>query len=242
MSEVGSHMRDNRESYEMQVIARVQTPFEGKFGIPRQPGLIPEVDGRIVFEPAWRKPEALRGIDGFSHLWLIWCFSEHVGKAAHPTVRPPRLDGNSRMGVFATRSPFRPNPLGLSLVTLDGVDWETADGPVLRVSGLDLLDGTPLLDIKPYIPFADSRPDARTGFVETADWPRLEVRVSDDLLELIPRAHRAALREVLAQDPRPAYQHDPDRIYGLSFGGRNIRFTVKDGVATVIEISELPNK
>lgn len=226
-----------KQSYELQVIARVRTPFGEKFGIPRQAGIIPELSGEVVFEADYRSPEALRGIEGFSHLWLLWCFSQHAGKGWHPTVRPPRLGGNTRLGVFATRSSYRPNPLGMSLVKLDSVEWETPDGPILRVSGLDLLDGTPLFDIKPYLPYADSRPEARTGFVAESEWEPLTVEFSLPLLDKVPVDKREMLLQVLAQDPRPAYQDDPERIYGMTFAGQNIRFTVSGGTLRVEEVT-----
>lgn len=225
--------------YTFDVIARVRTPFAEKFGIPRQSGLAAGVSGAIVFEDAFRKPEALRGLDGFSHIWLLWCFSQHAEKDWQPTVRPPRLDGSSRLGVFATRSPFRPNPIGLSLVRLDGIDLETPEGPILRVSGPDLLDGTPLFDIKPYLPYTDCHPEARSGFVAENKWTSLEVEIPPALLAKIPAEQQAALCEVLSQDPRPAYHKDPNRVYGLSFAGRNVRFTVQDGVVRVSQVDFL---
>ena len=225
--------------YTFDVIARVRTPFAEKFGIPRQSGLAAGVNGAIVFEDAFRKPEALRGLDGFSHIWLLWCFSQHAEKDWQPTVRPPRLDGSSRLGVFATRSPFRPNPIGLSLVRLDGINLETPEGPILRVSGPDLLDGTPLFDIKPYLPYTDCHPEARSGFVAENEWTSLEVEIPPALLAKIPAEQQAALYEVLSQDPRPAYHKDPDRVYGLSFAGRNVRFTVQDGVVRVSQVDLL---
>ncbi|NLW54642.1 MAG: tRNA (N6-threonylcarbamoyladenosine(37)-N6)-methyltransferase TrmO [Clostridiaceae bacterium] len=228
-----------KTQYTFDVIARVRTPFGEKFGIPRQSGLAAEVSGEIIFEEAFRSPEALRGIEGFSHIWLVWCFSQHAEKDWQPTVRPPRLDGSTRLGVFATRSSFRPNPIGLSLVRLDGVDYEAAEGPILKVSGPDLLDGTPLFDIKPYLPYTDCRPEARSGFVTEYEWTGLAVEIPPDLLVKIPPDQQTALREVLAQDPRPAYHRDPERIYGLSFAGRNVRFTVQDGIARVIEVDAL---
>lgn len=205
----------------MDVIARVQSDFSGKFGIPRQSGLVPELRARVVFEPAYRNPDMLRGLEGFSHLWLIWNFSANEGWS--PTVRPPRLGGNQRMGVFATRSPFRPNPVGLSCVRLVEVQPNTPEGPVLVIAGADLLDGTPVFDIKPYVPYADSHPEALGGFTVGAGDFLLEVDFPPALLEQIPEHLRAGLLGVLAHDPRPSYQHDPARIYGLTFGGFNIR-------------------
>ena len=224
-------MNDNRE---MTVIARIHTPFAEKFGVPRQSGLAP-TEGRIVFAPAYRNPDALRGLEGFSHLWLIWEFSENKEAGWSPTVRPPRLGGNQRVGVFATRSPFRPNPIGLSCVKLEQVELSTPDGPVLFVSGADLVDGTPILDIKPYLPYADCRPEAVGGFAGQAPEP-LRVDFPPALLERVPQGEREALLAVLAQDPRPPYQRDPQRVYGFGFAGLEVRFTYGDGVLTVVEV------
>lgn len=218
----------------MDVIARVQSDFSGKFGIPRQSGLVPELRARVVFEPAYRNPDMLRGLEGFSHLWLIWNFSANEGWS--PTVRPPRLGGNQRMGVFATRSPFRPNPVGLSCVRLVEVQPNTPEGPVLVIAGADLLDGTPVFDIKPYVPYADSHPEALGGFTVGAGDFLLEVDFPPALLEQIPEHLRAGLLGVLAHDPRPSYQHDPARIYGLTFGGFNIRFRVEEKRLTVCQV------
>lgn len=218
----------------MDVIARVRSDFSGKFGIPRQSGLVPELRARVVFEPAYRNPDMLRGLEGFSHLWLIWNFSANEGWS--PTVRPPRLGGNQRMGVFATRSPFRPNPIALSCVKLAGME-QTADlGTVLRVRGADLMDGTPILDIKPYIPYADSHPEALGGFAVAPAGETLEVVIPPDLLERVPEDRREALRGVLAQDPRPHYQDDPDRVYGFGFAGMEIKFSVAGTRLTVQDI------
>ena len=195
----------------IQPIARMRSDFPTKFGIPRQSGLVEQLRSTIVFEPEFRNPDALRGIEEFSHLWIIWQFSEAVRQGWSPTVRPPRLGGNTRMGVFATRSPFRPNPIALSCVQLAGIR-QTAEGPVLRVKGADLMDGTPILDIKPYIPYADSHPEALGGFAAVPAGESLEVVIPPDLLERVPEDHREALRGVLAQDPRPHYQKDPDRV------------------------------
>ncbi len=227
--------------YTFEVIARVRTPFAEKFGIPRQAGLATEVSGEIIFEKAFRSPEALRGIDGFSHLWLLWCFSEHTEKGWHPTVRPPRFDGSTRLGIFATRSPFRPNPIGLSLVQLESVDWEASNGPILRITGPDLLNETPLFDIKPYIPYADCRPEARDAYLAENKWTPLQVEIPPELLAKFPADQQTALREVLAQDPRPAYHKDPERIYGLSFAGQNVRFRVQGGIALVLEVEFIQN-
>lgn len=217
----------------MKVIAHIRTDFPSKFGIPRQAGVVSALRGKVVFEPEFRNPDALRGLEGFSHLWLIWQFSEAVRPKWSPTVRPPRLGGNTRLGVFATRSPFRPNAIGLSCVRLEQVSLHTQDGPVLEVSGADLMDGTPILDIKPYIPYADSHPDAREGFT-SAGWERmLEVEFPPELLSRVPEEKREALIGVLSNDPRPPYQTDPERIYGLPFGGLEVRFTVSGQRLTV---------
>ena len=220
----------------MKPIAYIRSDFPAKFGIPRQAGLVAELEAQVVFEPEFRNPEALRGIDGFSHLWLIWEFSQNRREGWSPTVRPPRLGGNVRMGVFATRSPFRPNPIGLSCVQLDRVEWDGPQGPVLRVLGADLMDGTPIYDIKPYVPYADCRPEATQGFAPPDTNRRLEVEIPEELLNRVPETHRAALQGVLAQDPRPAYQRDPERIYGFGFAGLEVRFSVQDGVLRVEEV------
>ena len=222
---------------QIQAIARMKSDFPTKFGIPRQSGLVEELRSTIVFEPDFRNPDALRGIEGYSHLWLIWQFSEAVRKDWSPTVRPPRLGGNTRMGVFATRSPFRPNNLGLSCVRLLEVEETKEFGTVLHVGGADLMNGTPIFDIKPYIPYGDAHPDAVGGFTDHADDFLLEVVFPDELLKRIPTAKRQALLGVLSHDPRPSYQRDANRVYGLSFAGFNIRFSVSDGVLTVTEIS-----
>ena len=211
----------------MVVIARIRNDFPTKFGLPRQSGLAPSLRSKIVFEPAYRQTEALRGIEGFSHIWLIWGFSESQGWS--PTVRPPRLGGNVRMGVFATRSPFRPNPLGLSSVRLETVEKDGDNGLVLIVSGADLMDGTPIYDIKPYLPGVDAHPDATDGFVGAHPQVLLDVEISADLASRLSAPQLACLREILAQDPRPAYhsgQASPDRIYGLSYAGLDIHFQV----------------
>ena len=220
---------------ELRAIARMETDFPEKFGIPRQAGVVEELEGRIVFEPEFRNPDALRGIEGFSHLWLIWQFSEAVRSDWSPTVRPPRLGGNVRMGVFATRSPFRPNSLGLSCVELERAENRPGLGTVLVVRGADLMDGTPIFDIKPYIPYADAHPDARSGFAPDAG-TTLDVRIAERLLLKVPADKRAALRGVLANDPRPRYQRDPDRVYAMDFADLTVRFSVKDGLLTVTEI------
>lgn len=220
-------------------IARMKSDFPSKFGIPRQSGLIDELQSIIVFEPEFRNPDTLRGLEGFSHLWLIWQFSEAVRTQWSPTVRPPRLGGNTRMGVFATRSPFRPNSLALSCVRLLGLEETKEYGTVIRVSGADLMDGTPIFDIKPYIPYADSYPDAIGGFTDTAEDFLLEVIFPDDLLKKIPEDKQRAAIGVLRHDPRPSYQRDPNRIYGLPFAGYDIRFIITENILTVLEVSKL---
>ena len=220
-------------------IARMKSDFPSKFGIPRQSGLIDELQSAIVFEPEFRNPDTLRGLDGFSHLWLIWQFSEAVRAQWSPTVRPPRLGGNTRMGVFATRSPFRPNSLALSCVRLLGLEETKEYGTVIHVSGADLMDGTPIFDIKPYIPYADSYPDAIGGFTDTAEDFLLEVIFPDDLLKKIPEDKQRAAIGVLRHDPRPSYQRDPNRIYGLPFAGYDIRFIITEKILPVLEVSKL---
>ena len=227
------------EQHTMKVIARIRSDFPEKFGIPRQSGLVPELRSKIVFEPEFRNADALRGIEGFSHLWLIWQFSAAVRDTWSPTVRPPRLGGNERVGVFATRSPFRPNALGLSCVKLEEIRRTSDVGTVLVVSGADLMDGTPIFDIKPYLPYADAHPEASGGFASAAP-AALEVVFPPELLEKVPAGRWEALCGVLAQDPRPAYQEDPERVYGMAFAWLNVRFTVRDGILTVREITELP--
>lgn len=208
----------------MEVIARIHNDFPTKFGLPRQSGLAPSLRAKIVFEPAYRVAEALRGLDGFSHIWLIWQFSEAA--PAFPTVRPPRLGGNVRMGVFATRSPFRPNPIGLSCVRLEAIVEDGPNGRVLLVSGADLMDGTPIYDIKPYLPDVDAHPEATDGFVGTRPQELLDVEIAPELAASLTDNQLATLREILAQDPRPAYHDDPGRTYGLSYAGHDIHFTV----------------
>ena len=222
----------------IQVIARMHSDFATKFGIPRQSGLVEELRSTIVFEPEFRNPDALRGIEDFSHLWIIWQFSEAVRQGWSPTVRPPRLGGNTRMGVFATRSPFRPNNLGLSSVKLLGVEHTEKYGAVLHVGGADLMDGTPIFDIKPYIPYGDCHPDATGGFTDHAGEFLLNVDFPEELLYLLPEDKREAAIGVLSHDPRPSYQRKPDRVYGLTFAGFDIRFKVMDDVLTVVEVNE----
>ena len=224
----------------MKIIARIRSDFPTKFGIPRQSGLVDELRATVVFEPEYRNPDALRGLEGFSHIWLIWQFSQAVRDTWSPTVRPPRLGGNARMGVFATRSPFRPNPVGLSCVRLAGIERDAELGPVLVVAGADLMDGTPILDIKPYVPYADCHPEASGGFTGTTGGDTLAVDFPAALLERVPADRRAALTGILARDPRPSYQHDPERVYGLDFAGVNVRFTVDGDTLTVRSVEPLP--
>ena len=220
---------------EFSVIARIRSDFATKFGVPRQSGLVDALESTIVFEPEYRNADALRGLEGFSHIWLIWVFDKAVRDTWSPTVRPPRLGGNTRMGGFATRSPFRPNPIGLSCVRLAGIE-ETAEGTVLRIRGADLMDGTPILDIKPYIPYADCKPEALGGFASAPAGETLEVVIPEGLLLRIPENRRESLRGVLAQDPRPHYHDDPERIYGFGFGGMEVKFRVAGNVLTVTDI------
>ena len=225
------------QEFSMKVIARIHSDFATKFGVPRQSGLVDALESTIVFEPEYRNPDALRGLDGFSHLWLVWVFDQAVRQVWSPTVRPPRLGGNQRMGVFATRSPFRPNPIALSCVRLAGIERTADQGTVLRVRGADLMDGTPILDIKPYIPYSDSRPEALGGFAAAPAGEVLEVIIPQELLERVPADQREALRGVLAQDPRPHYQDDPERVYGFCFAGLEVKFTVDGDLLTVRDIS-----
>lgn len=224
------------DTVQMQVIARMHSDFSTKFGIPRQSGLVDSLRSTIVFEPEFRNADALRGLESYSHLWIIWQFSEAVRTDWSPTVRPPRLGGNTRMGVFATRSPFRPNNLGLSSVKILGVENTPDQGAVIHVSGADLLDGTPIFDIKPYIPYCDSHPDAIGGFTDTAEDFILTVNIPHELLQKVQTDKQEALIGVLSHDPRPSYQKDPDRIYGLDFAGYNVRFQVSDKTLTVIDV------
>ena len=221
---------------EIRQIGHMVSDFSEKFGIPRQSGLVEELESLVVFEPEWRDENALRGIEGFSHVWLIWEFSQARREGWSPTVRPPRLGGNQRMGVFATRSPFRPNPLGLSCVRLLGVEKHPGYGTVLRVGGADLLDGTPIYDVKPYLPLADCHPEALGGFAESTPWHGLEVEIPPALLAKVPDDKRRALLAVLAQDPRPSYQADPTRVYGMSFASLQIKFQVQDGILKVVDV------
>jgi len=227
------------ENVTIQVIARMHSDFATKFGIPRQSGLVEELKSTIVFEPEFRNPDTLRGIEDFSHLWIIWQFSEAVRTEWSPTVRPPRLGGNTRLGVFATRSPFRPNSLGLSSVKLLGVEKTEKYGTVLHVGGADLMDGTPIFDIKPYIPYGDSHPDATGGFTDQAGDFLLQVDFPAELLSILPESKREAAMGVLSHDPRPSYQRKPDRVYGLTFAGFDIRFQVKEDTLTVVDVKKV---
>ena len=223
---------------EITPVAYIRSDLKEKFGIPRQSGLVPSLRADVVFTPPYRVPEAVRGLEDFSHIWLIWEFSQARREGWSPTVRPPRLGGNRRLGVFATRAPFRPNALDLSAVRLEAVEPDTPRGPVLHVSGADLLDGTPIYDIKPYIPYADAIPEASGGFTDRVDRLLLAVDCPPDLLERVPPEKREALLAVLAQDPRPSYQEDPDRVYGMAFAGLQVRFTAGGNMLTVREIEK----
>ncbi len=224
---------------EFKIIARIKSDFSSKFGIPRQSGLVDELEATIIFESEYRNPDAIRGLEEYSHIWILWQFSECIDKEWTPTVRPPRLGGNKRMGVFATRSPFRPNPIGLSSVRLTGIEKTDKYGYILHISGADLLDGTPIYDIKPYLPYVDSHPEASNGFALNEKEGRLNVDFPYELLNIIPEEKHNAVIAVLAQDPRPAYQNEPGRIYGIEFAGFDIRFTVEREKLTVIEVNNL---
>ena len=226
----------------MKCIARIRSDFPTKFGVPRQSGLVDALEALVVFEPEFRNPDALRGLDGFSHIWLIWQFSQAVRKTWSPTVRPPRLGGNARLGVFATRSPFRPNPIGLSSVRLNSIEIHPQLGPVLHVAGADLMDGPPIYDIKPYRSFTDRHPDANGGFADRHLQDSLLVHCPEELSALLAPSDRAALLALLAQDPRPSYQNDPDRIYGFPFLNFEIRLTVQDQTLTVQSIERKNEK
>ncbi len=226
---------ENTEKILIEPIAEIENDFTDKFGIPRQSGLIENITSRIIFKSPYRSKDAIRGLEGFSHLWLIWHFSKAERKGNPITVRPPRLGGNERMGVFATRSPFRPNPLGLSCVKIEEIRY-TKRGPEIIVSGADLLNGTPIFDIKPYLPFADSKPNAKGGFADERKDYALRVEIPEDLKEKIPKEKLNIIEGILAEDPRPSYTHNEDRIYGFSFGKTEIKFKVKEGILTVEEI------
>lgn len=224
----------------MEIIARIYNDFDEKFGIPRQSGLAEHVISRIVFEPEYRNPHALRGLEEYSHIWLIWQFSEHVDSDWSPTVRPPRLGGNKRVGVFATRSPFRPNPIGLSSVKIEKIDLETAEGPVIFVSGADMMNETPIYDIKPYLPYVDCHPDARGSFAEEKKDYRLDVILADgieeQLKDIFSENQKNGLIEVLSMDPRPSYQDDPKRVYGIYYGRCDVKFQVREDKLIVKEV------
>lgn len=221
----------------LKTIARMHSDFSTKFGVPRQSGLVEQLQGRVIFEPEYRNPDALRGLEGFSHLWLLWGFHKTTRDTWSPTVRPPRLGGNQRLGVFATRSPFRPNPLGLSCVKLERVELQSPQGPVLHVAGADLMDGTPIFDIKPYVPYADCHPEAAEGFAPAPE-RRLEVEISPEIEEKISPERLEALKGVLSWDPRPHYQEDPQRIYGMTFAGLEVKFRVEGGTLTVVDVAK----
>lgn len=223
----------------MKIIGHIHTDFPSKFGIPRQSGLVPQLKGTITFEPEFRNPEAFRGLEEFSHIWLLWKFSRSEKEHWSATVKPPRLGGKKRMGVFATRSPYRPNDIGLSSVKLEKISCDSKLGPILHVSGADLMDGTPIYDIKPYIAYSDSHPDATEGFAGQVKEKELEVEFGEELLKLYPEDTRAAILGVLAQDPRPAYDTDETRVYGVEFAGYDVRFTVKENRLTVKELVKL---
>lgn len=225
-----------QSTYIMKPIAHIHCDFPDKFGIPRQSGLIDALKAEIIFEPEYRNPEAFRGLEDYSHVWLIWGFSESIRSNWSPTVRPPRLGGNTRMGVFATRSPFRPNPIGLSSVRLDKIDLHDERGPVLHISGADLMDGTPIFDIKPYLPYVDSHPEASEGFAGPLKNYALDIECPPELLNQIPEAKQEALLALLAQDPRPSYQRDSKRIYGLRFAGWEIKFRIENETVYVVSI------
>lgn len=224
------------QTVEMKIIAHIHSDFPTKFGIPRQSGLVDSLRSYIVFEPEYRDENAFRGIEGYSHIWLLWQFSEAVRDTWSPTVRPPRLGGNTRMGVFATRSPFRPNAIGLSSVRLEGVTMDSKLGPVIHVTGADLMDGTPIFDIKPYLAYTDSHPEAVSNYVFESKGNLLTVDFPEELLMKIPESHRESLTDVLAQNPCPRYHTTPDRVYGMEFAGFDIGFTVSDGIIKVVSV------
>ncbi len=223
-------------SVKMEAIAHIRSDFPEKFGIPRQSGLVDKLEAVVVFAPPYRNADALRGLEGYSHIWLLWEFSENIGRNWSPTVRPPRLGGNERVGVFATRSPFRPNPIGLSAVRLLGIERHNQWGVVLRVAGADLLDGTPIYDIKPYLPHIDSHPQAAGGFAAEVKKYRLQVECPQHILAELPQEKQEALLEVLANDPRPAYHDEDKRVYGMKFAGYEVKFRVENGIVYVTSI------
>ena len=220
----------------LKVIGYIYTDFPTKFGIPRQSGIVNELVGKIIMEPEYRNPEGLKGLEGFSHIWLLWSFSENECDSWSATVKPPRLGGKKRMGVFATRSPFRPNGIGLSCVKLKKIEWDEVKGPILHVSGIDMMNKTPIYDIKPYLPYSDCHPEATGGFAAEVEDYSLKVVFPKELLMVIPERKRDAIQYVLSQDPRPAYHADPERRYGVEFAGYDVRFHVKDKVLTVCEV------
>jgi tRNA-Thr(GGU) m(6)t(6)A37 methyltransferase TsaA len=220
----------------MRIIAYIHTDFPQKFGIPRQSGIVEGLIGKIVFEPQYRNPDAFQGLEGFSHIWLLWQFSGSHRDGWSATVKPPRLGGNKRMGVFATRSPYRPNDIGLSSVRLERIEYTKEEGPVLYVKGVDLLDGTPIYDIKPYLAYTDSHPEATEGFAQEGKEHRLEIVFPEELLKIIPKEKRTPLMQLLEQDPRPAYQDDPQKRYGVAFAGYDIRFYVQQKRLSVCEV------
>lgn len=241
---MSSEINNNSEgekamSLPMKIIAHIRTDFPTKFGIPRQSGIVDALKGKIIFEPEYRNPDAFQGLEGFSHIWLLWEFSESLRNTWAPMVKPPRLGGNKRQGVFATRSPFRPNPIGLSSVRLDHMELDAEFGPVLYVSGADLMDNTPIYDIKPYLPYTDSHPEAVGGFADKFKDYSLEVEFPEEWLQMIPEDYREAVFGILAGDPRPSYQKDPNRRYGVEFAGFDIRFKVRENLLTVCEVVKL---
>ncbi len=226
----------NSEDMLIKPIAHIHCGFKEKFGIPRQSGLVEAVESQIIFLPEYRNPDAFRGLEGYSNLWILWQFSKAVRDSWSPTVRPPRLGGNTRMGVFATRSPFRPNPIGLSSVKIVSVELDTPKGPVITVSGADLLDGTPIYDIKPYLAYTDSHPEALSGFALTSDAPKVIVNFSESVIDKLSDELKTAITEILAEDPRPGYQDDPDRVYTFKFDQFEVSFKATDGSITVTDI------
>ena len=222
-------------------VAVFRSPFPTKFGVPRQAGVVADMPGQIILEKAYRTPDAIRGMEDFDYLWLLWGFSANKHAASGATVRPPRLGGNASLGVFATRSPFRPNPIGLSSVRIDHIDYDAKEGPIIHVLGADLMDGTPIYDIKPYVPYTDAHPDARGGFTDTTQWRPLNVEIPAGLAALFTALQLNVLRDTLAQDPRPHYHNDPERVYGMPFDGKDVRFRVEGDTLHVVEVqSALP--